>query len=99
MDSNQPSEKMKQKFKKFEYDKQRLQTDIEVFDNILGSIREPFLVDFYAKNFGSDWARPYYSGLEQTQWKVSGKNSAAEILGLNRSTLRARMRRFDIRKP
>jgi transcriptional regulator with GAF, ATPase, and Fis domain len=37
--------------------------------------------------------------LEQTQWKVSGKNSAAEILGLNRSTLRARMRKFDIRKP
>jgi transcriptional regulator with GAF, ATPase, and Fis domain len=37
--------------------------------------------------------------LEQTQWKVSGKNSAAEILGLNRSTLRARMRKFDIGKP
>ena len=37
--------------------------------------------------------------LEQTNWKVSGKNSAAEILGLNRSTLRARMRKFDIRKP
>ena len=37
--------------------------------------------------------------LEQTQWKVSGKNSAAEILGLNRSTLRARMRRFGIQKP
>ena len=31
--------------------------------------------------------------LEQTHWKVSGKNSAAEILGLNRSTLRARMRK------
>jgi len=37
--------------------------------------------------------------LEQTQWKVSGKNSAAEILGLNRRTLRARLRKFDIRKP
>jgi chemotaxis protein methyltransferase CheR len=37
--------------------------------------------------------------LEQTRWKVGGKNSAAEILGINRSTLRARMRRFDIRKP
>jgi chemotaxis protein methyltransferase CheR len=37
--------------------------------------------------------------LEQTQWKVSGKNSAAEILGLNRSTLRARMRKLAIRKP
>ncbi|MFZ3046123.1 MAG: sigma 54-interacting transcriptional regulator [Desulfatirhabdiaceae bacterium] len=37
--------------------------------------------------------------LQQTQWKVGGKNSAAEILGLDRSTLRARMRKLDIRKP
>ncbi|MBN1833166.1 MAG: sigma 54-interacting transcriptional regulator [Deltaproteobacteria bacterium] len=37
--------------------------------------------------------------LDQTQWKVSGKNSAAEILGLNRSTLRARMRKYGIQKP
>ncbi len=36
--------------------------------------------------------------LEQTHWKVSGKNSAAEILGLNRSTLRARMRKLNIKK-
>ena len=36
--------------------------------------------------------------LEQVQWKVSGKNSAADILGLNRSTLRARMRKLNIRK-
>jgi len=34
--------------------------------------------------------------LEQTQWKVSGKNGAAEILGLNRSTLRARIRKLGI---
>ena len=37
--------------------------------------------------------------LEQTHWKVSGKNSAAEILDLNRSTLRARMRKLNIKKP
>jgi transcriptional regulator with GAF, ATPase, and Fis domain len=37
--------------------------------------------------------------LERTGWKVSGKDSAAEILGLDRSTLRARMRKLDIRKP
>ncbi len=36
--------------------------------------------------------------LEQTNWKVSGENSAARILGLNRSTLRARMRKLDIIK-
>ncbi|MFC1859881.1 sigma-54 interaction domain-containing protein, partial [Thermodesulfobacteriota bacterium] len=37
--------------------------------------------------------------LEQTHWKVSGKNGAAEILGLDRSTLRARMRKLGIVKP
>jgi chemotaxis protein methyltransferase CheR len=37
--------------------------------------------------------------LEQTNWKVSGENSATQILGLNRSTLRARMRKLDIVKP
>jgi chemotaxis protein methyltransferase CheR len=37
--------------------------------------------------------------LEQTHWKVGGKNSAAETLGLDRSTLRARMRKLDIQKP
>ncbi len=37
--------------------------------------------------------------LEETQWKVSGKNSAAEILGLDRSTLRARMKKLGIQKP
>jgi chemotaxis protein methyltransferase CheR len=37
--------------------------------------------------------------LEQTNWKVSGKNGAAEILGLNRSTLRGRIRKLGIRQP
>lgn len=37
--------------------------------------------------------------LEQTRWKVSGKGSASEILGLNRSTLRARMAKLKIEKP
>ncbi len=36
--------------------------------------------------------------LEQTNWKVSGKDSAAEILDLDRSTLRARMRKLSIEK-
>ena len=37
--------------------------------------------------------------LEQTHWKVSGQNGAAEILGLNRSTLRARIRKLGIHQP
>ena len=36
--------------------------------------------------------------LEQTKWKISGKHSAAEILGLDRSTLRARMSKLNIQK-
>lgn len=36
--------------------------------------------------------------LEQCGWKVGGKKGAAEILGLNRSTLRARMRKLGIDK-
>ncbi len=36
--------------------------------------------------------------LEQVNWKVSGTHSASEILGLDRSTLRARMRKLNIRK-
>ena len=37
--------------------------------------------------------------LEQTNWKISGKKGAAELLGLNRSTLRARMRKLGISRP
>jgi transcriptional regulator with GAF, ATPase, and Fis domain len=37
--------------------------------------------------------------LEKTYWKVSGTNSAAEILGLDRSTLRNKIKKLDIRKP
>jgi len=46
-----------------------------------------------------DMERDYIlSVLEKTGWKVSGKNSAAEILGLDRSTLRARMKKLGISK-
>ncbi|GAB4336249.1 MAG: hypothetical protein Kow0089_06370 [Desulfobulbaceae bacterium] len=37
--------------------------------------------------------------LEQVGWKVSGRNSAAEILQLDRSTLRARMKKLGIERP
>ena len=34
--------------------------------------------------------------LEETNWKISGKDSASEILGLDRSTLRARISKLNI---
>jgi transcriptional regulator with GAF, ATPase, and Fis domain len=37
--------------------------------------------------------------LAETQWRINGKNGAAEILGLHPSTLRARMHKLGIRRP
>ena len=39
------------------------------------------------------------SVLEYTGWRVQGKGSAAEILGLKRSTLQSRMLKLGIRRP
>jgi hypothetical protein len=36
---------------------------------------------------------------EQTRWKVSDNNSAAEILEFDRSTLRACIQKLNLRKP
>jgi PAS domain S-box-containing protein len=37
--------------------------------------------------------------LSKTSWRINGKNGAAAILGLNPSTLRARMEKLGIRRP
>lgn len=37
--------------------------------------------------------------LQQTGWRVEGEKGAATILGLNPSTLRARMRKYGLRRP
>ena len=36
--------------------------------------------------------------LENTNWRVSGEGGAAEILGLNRSTLEARMKKLGVER-
>jgi transcriptional regulator with GAF, ATPase, and Fis domain len=36
--------------------------------------------------------------LENTGWKISGRNGAAEVLGLKESTLRARMKKLGIQR-
>ncbi|MFC1859298.1 sigma-54-dependent Fis family transcriptional regulator [Thermodesulfobacteriota bacterium] len=36
--------------------------------------------------------------LEDTGWKISGKNGAAEVLGLKESTLRARLKKLGIQR-
>jgi formate hydrogenlyase transcriptional activator len=37
--------------------------------------------------------------LQFTNWKVSGEKGAAKLLDLNRTTLEARMKKLDIRRP
>jgi DNA-binding NtrC family response regulator len=37
--------------------------------------------------------------LQETDWKIEGDEGAAQILGLNPSTLRARMRKLAIKRP
>jgi transcriptional regulator with GAF, ATPase, and Fis domain len=43
--------------------------------------------------------RHIVSVLEETGWRVSGDRGAARILGLKRTTLEARMKRFGIHRP
>jgi chemotaxis protein methyltransferase CheR len=37
--------------------------------------------------------------LSKTHWNISGQGGAAQLLGLNSSTLRGRMRKHGIRRP
>ena len=37
--------------------------------------------------------------LERLQWQIAGTGGAAEVLGINASTLRSRMQKLGIRKP
>jgi transcriptional regulator with GAF, ATPase, and Fis domain len=37
--------------------------------------------------------------LKETGWRVKGKNGAAEILGLNPTTLHSRMKKLGIKRP
>jgi formate hydrogenlyase transcriptional activator len=37
--------------------------------------------------------------LEGLRWKVEGEGGAAEVLGINPSTLRTRMRKHGIQRP
>jgi transcriptional regulator with GAF, ATPase, and Fis domain len=37
--------------------------------------------------------------LAKTGWRITGKNGAAEILGLKRTTLQSRMKKLGIQRP
>jgi hypothetical protein len=39
------------------------------------------------------------TALDRCDWRISGTGGAAELLGLSPSTLRDRMRVFDIQRP
>jgi transcriptional regulator with GAF, ATPase, and Fis domain len=50
-------------------------------------------------NLGDTERRHILNVLERTGWRVAGKGGAAEILGLNRSTLLSKMKKLGIRRP
>jgi formate hydrogenlyase transcriptional activator len=37
--------------------------------------------------------------LRQTEWRIAGMHGAATLLGMKRTTLQARMRKLNIRRP
>lgn len=43
--------------------------------------------------------RAIIRALEQTGWRISGRNGAAELLGLKSTTLHAKMKKLGIRRP
>jgi len=68
--------------------------------HLVDELKRPYMDLTTAKKTLDDVEREYIIRvLEQTNWNVSGKNGAAEILGLNRSTLRARMKKLRINRP
>ena len=66
---------------------------------LVDELRKPFSALSASRTLAAVEREYIIRMLEQTHLKIGGKNSAAEILGLNRTTLRARMRKLDIRKP
>ena len=54
---------------------------------------------FAGQNLQEVERRHILSVLEKTHWRVTGKGSAAEVLGLKRSTLQSKMKKLGIRRP
>jgi transcriptional regulator of acetoin/glycerol metabolism len=54
---------------------------------------------FAGQNLQELERRHILSILEKTHWRVTGKGSAAEALGLKRSTLQSKMKKLGIKRP
>lgn len=50
------------------------------------------------KNLRDVERRHIVAVLEQTGWRISGQGGAADVLGLKRTTLRARMKKLGIER-
>ncbi|MGD0814853.1 MAG: sigma 54-interacting transcriptional regulator [Verrucomicrobiota bacterium] len=66
-------------------------------DSLAGSVAQPkFLTDVEVQRFERD---NLVQALEAANWKISGRDSAAELLGLKPTTLLSRMTKWGLRKP
>ena len=52
-----------------------------------------------SRNLDDMMRREILTVLEETRWRVAGTNGAAEILGLNKSTLYSKMKKLGITRP
>jgi Response regulator containing CheY-like receiver, AAA-type ATPase, and DNA-binding domains len=51
------------------------------------------------KNLAEMERKHIIRALQETGWKIEGEKGAAQFLGINPSTMRARMRKLGIRRP
>ena len=71
---------------------------LQLADKLMGTLPEDIFSDQKGTLFAVE--RAYIVKiLKQTNWKVHGPGGAAQILGLNPSTLRSRMKKLLIKKP
>jgi transcriptional regulator with GAF, ATPase, and Fis domain len=66
-------------------------------DSSAGSVAQPkFLTEAEVERFERD---NLVAALEAANWKISGRDSAAELLGLKPTTLLSRMTKWGLKRP
>ena len=73
--------------------------DVLVIDGSLGAAADPPSPPSLRQDLEQVEREHILSVLGECGWKVKGRNNAAEVLGLNESTLRSRMKKLSIQKP
>jgi transcriptional regulator with GAF, ATPase, and Fis domain len=65
-------------------------------DPIIVSVDRPYLTD---REMKAKFRENLLSALDASEWRISGNDGAAELLGMKPSTLTDRMRSMGIKRP